>query len=150
MQGRLIPRLSYPRFHERVAKQRFAVIAVARGPAKLDPGMVTWFDHKWPGDFSFGTLDMSRTPPPGFVDRCFQTTMGRLRMGPKGPPSGTYLFEYGVVIGFHSGVVGTSPIHDDLAAFVRPKARLGNPDTLVAVTRYLSELTDRKVRGRAE
>ncbi len=149
MQGRLIPRWSAARFAQRVTATRFALVAVGRGRVQLDHGMVAWFDLTFPGKFSVGTFDSS-TLPSGFAESTFRTSRGAMRMSPSGPQAGTYLFDHGRVIGFHTGVVGFAPVRDDVSDFVRTKVRTGDPDTVVAVTRYLSEIASRKLRGESE
>jgi hypothetical protein len=149
MQGRLIPRWSAARFSQRVTATRFALVAVGRGRVQMDHGMVAWFDHTFPRQFSVGTLDTTKLPA-GFAESTFRTSRGAMRMGPSGPQAGTYLFDRGTVIGFHTGVVGFAPVRDDVADFVRTKVRIGDPDTVVAITRYLSEIASRKLRGESE
>jgi hypothetical protein len=149
MQGRLIPRWSAARFVQQVTETRFALCAVGRGRVQLEHGMVAWFDLTFPGQFSVGSLDTTSLPA-GFATSTFRTSRGVMRLGPSGPQSGTYLFDRGVVIGFHTGVVGFAPIQDRIADFVGPTVRTGDPDTVVAITRYLSELTSRKLRGERE
>ena len=115
---------------------------------RLDPGMVAWFDRTFPDLVTGGTLDTSRSLPPGFAQRYFQTSRRTQRAD--APESGIYLFEYGRVIGFHTGVVSSAPINDELDHFVRPKVTTGRGDTVVAVTRYLAEIAHRKVHGATE
>lgn len=150
MQGRLIPRWTPARFEQRVHETRFALVAVGRGRVQLDPGLVAWFDLTWPGQVSAGSFDTSGSLPSGFADAHFRTARGPIRMGPTGPQAGVYLFDDGMIIGVHTGVVSTEPVHDELSAFVHPKVRTGRPDTVVAITRYLSDILERKLRGASE
>ena len=147
MQGRIVPRWSPSRFPERLQESRLALVAVGRGRPRLDPGMVAWFELTYPGQVSFGTLDSSRLPR-GFTEQFFRTARGVQRQD--GPEPGVYLFEYGAVVGFHTGVVSSNPVMDELDRFVRPKVSTGRPDTIVAVTRYLSEIAHRKLHGATE
>jgi DnaJ-domain-containing protein 1 len=147
MHGRLVPAWSFARFREQVSRRRFALVGVARGRPRLEPALIAWFDHQWPDRFAVGTLDVTR-PPERFVDEHFRPTVGALRLGPEGLVSGVYLFDDGAVAGLHNGVVGTPRIDDAVDRFVRARVREANPDGVVGMTRYLSEIVERRLGGR--
>lgn len=83
----------------------YALLRLERaGPIELHRGVAEFFDAAWPRLFSFGTLERRQLREPSWLEQVFRTQLGPLRGGVR---DGYYLFERGVVVGHHRGVVST-------------------------------------------
>lgn len=95
-------------FARKVRAHRFALVRLVRGPlAEVHPGLVAWFEATRAGEVQVGVLDATRANA-AFWSESFRTSVGPLRIGASGPELGYYLFEYGLIVGFHTGLPRTT------------------------------------------
>ncbi|MCB9689700.1 MAG: J domain-containing protein [Alphaproteobacteria bacterium] len=88
----------------------YALLRLERtGPIEFHRGVAEFFDGAWPRLFSFGALERARLREPSWLDQVFRTSLGPMRGGIH---DGYWLFERGLVVGHHRGVVSTGVSYD--------------------------------------
>lgn len=146
-------RLSPPSFASSVRRTPFVVVRVERAlGAPFLRGLAEYLDARHPGRMSFGVIARTASTDPHFWTSNFQSALGALRQGVS---DGYYLFESGLVVGFHVGQ-GMIVDHDARhAAAERERVRgvlarvpLSEADlaTLMPVVTYFDEVIDRRRR----
>jgi len=75
---------------------------VSRGPAEFQRGVAEYFVRAYPGQVAVGFLRRADVRDPSWFDSVFRSAVGPLRTG---VADGYYLFEQGLVVGHHGGVI---------------------------------------------